>query len=194
MPKKPQVNPMTVFLAGVLAWIIPGAGHVYLNRTVRGIILCVCINGMFWSGLAMGGAFTIDPIRERWWFAAQMVAGASGLAGWYNQEVRRQQAIREYNQKGDHARMDDLPPPPTDRRRANWLNAYSSALAAKGWELTYPAETVSRAFTGIAGMLNVICIFDAVMLAAIGAYGEPPRQAPPESPPARPRRPKEAAA
>ena len=76
-PAGDKPNYPAALLAGILAWVIPGAGHMYLGRALRGIILCICINGLFWAGVAFGGVFTVEPLRERWWFAAQVGAGAS---------------------------------------------------------------------------------------------------------------------
>ena len=38
--------------------------------------------------------------------------------------------------------------------------------------LVYPTDVVARAYAGIAGMLNLLCIFDAVVLAMLGHFGE----------------------
>jgi hypothetical protein len=37
-----------------------------------------------------------------------------------------------------------------------------------------PAAGVARAYTGIAGMMNLLCIFDVLMLGLMGVWGEPP--------------------
>ncbi|KKM02374.1 hypothetical protein LCGC14_1785050 [marine sediment metagenome] len=161
-PHKPNV--LMPVLAGLLAWAIPGAGHVYLGRTVRGIVLCVCINGMFWTGVAFGGVFTVEPITKRWWFAAQMCTGASGLAGWYRQELVR----------GRITAGLDIDPKPPRRHAAQWHQSYSEALIKKEIALSYPTSNVARAYSGVAGMLNLMAIFDAVMLGALGRFGEPP--------------------
>ena len=39
----------------VLAWLIPGAGHYYLNRHLHGIVLLAAIVGMFLTGILMQG-------------------------------------------------------------------------------------------------------------------------------------------
>lgn len=39
-----------------LSWLIPGAGHLLLKRTGRGIILLLAVTGMFACGLMMRGA------------------------------------------------------------------------------------------------------------------------------------------
>ena len=43
------------YVALVLACIIPGAGHVYIGRVKRGIIILVTIAALFWTGVGGGG-------------------------------------------------------------------------------------------------------------------------------------------
>jgi len=40
----------------LLAWLIPGGGHLYLKKTVRGILLAVSITLTFVLGILMRGA------------------------------------------------------------------------------------------------------------------------------------------
>ncbi len=167
MTKTSKSNPLTPFLAGMLAWIIPGAGHVYLGRTVRGVILCVCINGLFWTGMAIGGTFTVEPITQRWWFAAQICTGASGVAGWFRQDRARRRIADDIGL--DPRDVLD----PHDPQRQKYRREYAEALVSKKLALSYPADNVARAYSGVAGMLNIMAIFDAVMLAAMGRIGEP---------------------
>lgn len=161
--KRSRQNSFAPFVAGILAWLIPGAGHVYLRRSVRGIIICICINGLFWSGVALGGVFTTDPLRQRWWFTAQMCTGVSGIASWYRQEQYRR-AIT--------ARLG-ISPVPRWVGDKQWWKKYDGELSRSGLILVFPTDVVARAYAGIAGMLNLLCIFDAVILAMLGHFGEP---------------------
>jgi len=52
-PDYPLTN--EAIIAPVLGWVIPGAGHIYLKRYVRGVLLLVSIFAMFFIGLAMNG-------------------------------------------------------------------------------------------------------------------------------------------
>ena len=180
MAKTTKPNILTICLTGLLAWVIPGAGHVFLGRTVRGLIICICINGLFWAGVAFGGVFTVEPLGQKWWFAAQMCTGVSRAAGWVRQERYRRKVTAEFDNPNLRA------PTPTRRDLGRgdlapeWWAAYNYALAAEGVNLNYPADTVARAYSGVAGMLNLMCIFDAILLAAMGSFGEPPPQAKPK--------------
>lgn len=46
-----QKNP---WLAGILAWLVPGAGHFYQGRTFKGVLYLVCILGTYLYGQHLG--------------------------------------------------------------------------------------------------------------------------------------------
>ena len=50
----PRVNLKNRYLAAVLAWLVPGLGHLYQGRTGKGLLYAVCILSLFLVGLAMG--------------------------------------------------------------------------------------------------------------------------------------------
>jgi hypothetical protein len=52
-PEYPLTN--NAIIAPILGWIIPGAGHIFLKRYVRGLLLLVSIFAMFFIGLGMNG-------------------------------------------------------------------------------------------------------------------------------------------
>ncbi len=189
MAKNQTPHVLTPFVAGILAWVVPGAGHVYLGRTVRGIVLCICINGLFWSGVAFGGVFTVDREQERWWYMAQMMTGISGAASWHLQKNARMQVAKQAETRRADAEAEG--------RNLKIEEAETDIKVESQLSLTYPAAVVSRAYSGIAGMLNLLCIFDAFMLAAMGSAGEPPPADPKDEQKKqtpRPGKPKESAA
>jgi len=56
-PAKQPMPPVGVWGPTVIVgWLIPGAGHLLLKRTGRGVLLLLSITGMFVSGLMMRGA------------------------------------------------------------------------------------------------------------------------------------------
>jgi len=50
----PPVNLKNRYLAAFLAWLVPGLGHFYQGRTSKGILYSVSILGLFLVGLALG--------------------------------------------------------------------------------------------------------------------------------------------
>ena len=144
-------------LALLLAWLVPGAGHMYLGRYVRGLILLLTISGLFWSGVAMGGVLTVDYEAERWWFIADMFAGVHGLVSYY-----RQKNVYEALRRDPEVVQSAGPTEAVIDKRLN----------DKGLALVHPVDNIARAYAGIAGLLNLLCMFDAAVLALMGRFGE----------------------
>ncbi len=155
MPK-PKKQPDWI-VAAALAWLIPGLGHVYLGKLKRGVILFVAISAMFYTGVSVGGTMTVDQHGEPYWFIAQMGCGAHGLVGWH----RQNQVYDELNSLPEFAAV---PLKDTDSVEAQRMTV-DAKLAERNLALSYPEDNIARVYSGVAGMLNVICIVDAAFLA-----------------------------
>ncbi len=168
MAEKTSKSHTVPIIALVLSWLLPGAGHVYLGRFTRGVIIFVTISATFWAGIAMGGVMTVDNEQERWWFIAEMFSGVYGLVAWQNQQRVMKRLIAD----------DEIGP----RRRPGSAEAMvrqsriDRKLAEQKLALVAPTATVARAYAGVAGLLNLMCIFDAVMLSLMGMTGEKKRE------------------
>ena len=163
---KKQSNPNWL-IAAFLAWLLPGAGHFYIGRPVRGAILFITIGLMFWGGMAMGGAMTVDKPYEPWWYYAQMCTGIHGIVGWRQQD-------KIYKQLAEKGKIDQMEVSANGRPTAGQIEV-DKALEKEGIVLAQPVAGVARAYTGIAGLLNLLCAFDAMMLAMMGCGAEPKR-------------------
>ncbi|WP_254511311.1 DUF6677 family protein [Anatilimnocola floriformis] len=73
--KKPAVPPsvsITIdlgnpWLAGILAWLWPGAGHLYQRRYGKGLLFMVCILSIFFFGLVLGQGrvvYAMNPTNQ----------------------------------------------------------------------------------------------------------------------------------
>jgi TM2 domain-containing membrane protein YozV len=162
------------YVALVLACIIPGAGHAYIGRLKRGIIIFVTITGLFWTGVGVGGVLTVDCYQERWWFIAEMLTGVNGLVGWVRQHNQYEQLLADVPGQDIQEKLQGL--------RGVYREGQAEAEARldkkmvdAGVALVPPAETVARAYAGAAGLLNLMCIFDALLLSIMGAGAEPRR-------------------
>lgn len=172
--KKESGNVVVALVAAALAWLVPGAGHVLLGRTLRGVILFLCINGLFWAGVAVGGVFTVDPYQQRLWAAAQMATGTSGLVALRRQNVERQKLL------ADAHIQPSLPPDPNINLGAynSWMNRFRQAQAQANVALVYPADTVAQSYSGVAGLLNFMCVVDVLLLGLMSHKGKQPRPDP----------------
>lgn len=147
-------------LALLLAWLVPGLGHIYIGRVKRGLILAVVLAGMFWSGVAMGGILTGDHQRQPWWFAANMFTGVHGSVHWYRQDrlYHRVQLdiVEEYGRSV--SRDSEL---------------MMKELAERNLYPPHTTASVAQVYSGVAGLLALMAIFDAFMLSLMGQVGEP---------------------
>ena len=66
---------MALYFIGVLAWLIPGAGHWLLGMRHRAVIIFVAICSTFLIGLLLGSIEVIDPQNAIAWFCAQVLCG-----------------------------------------------------------------------------------------------------------------------
>ena len=67
------------FVAALLAWLWPGAGHFYQRRFAKGFLFMICILGTFFYGLGLGRGRVVyasfkTPVR--WQYVLQLGAGA----------------------------------------------------------------------------------------------------------------------
>ena len=80
------MDPTTrVLLTGLIGWLLPGAGHLFIGDRKRGLILLITIAATFWLGVGIGGVKnTVAPGERGWWFVGQICAGGHALAtmGW----------------------------------------------------------------------------------------------------------------
>jgi hypothetical protein len=86
---KQQDNEITVFYAmliGVIAWVLPGAGHIVLKEYRRGIIIFTGITILFAMGLYIGSVGVITS-AELWYLAQMLVSPAVVLLGKLNMQV-----------------------------------------------------------------------------------------------------------
>lgn len=68
--------------AGLLAWILPGAGHFWLGQRGLGAVYFLAISLPFWAGAAIGGVKeSINPVANRWLFLAETPIGSYTLVG-----------------------------------------------------------------------------------------------------------------
>ena len=173
MPQAENKSRHLAVVAMVLGYLIPGAGHVLLRRPVRGLVIFVVITATFWAGIGIGGVMTVDRYKERWWFCAQVLSGAQGLVGWQLNERAYTRTFAKL--ETDPAYQAIIAQGRLTESQANELRlAYMErVLAEEDLALVAPTDTAARAYSGVAGMLNLMCMFDALTLALMGVSGEP---------------------
>ena len=144
-------NPARAAIAAFLAWVLPGLGHWYLGHRHRAIIFFVTTTVTFWAGVAIGGVrSTITPSENGPWIAAQLCAGPQSLVALYWSVQIDERVKRDLN-----------PEKELSKYRASW-----------------PASNISVVYAGVAGLLNLLVIIDALARADKPAGGEQARGPP----------------
>jgi hypothetical protein len=133
-------------VAGILGCILPGLGHIFLGHRGRGLVFLVTITATFWTGVAIGGVRgTVNPQDRSLWFVAQLCAGVNTI-GAYGLTVAMTPSA-PLHQRGP---SKYIPP-------------------------FWTASEVGVHYTGVAGLLNLLVILDALARAE-GSAGAAPRR------------------
>jgi hypothetical protein len=125
---------LRVPVAGILAWIVPGLGHIFLGHRGRGLVFLVTITATFWTGVAIGGVRgTVNPQERSLWFVAQLCTGINTAAAYgLNLAMTPAQVYQ------DRTAIPKYVPP------------------------YWTASEVGVHYTGVAGLLNLLVILDAL--------------------------------
>jgi hypothetical protein len=168
-------------LAAVLAWLIPGLGHLYQGRTGKGMLFFVCVLGTFVYGLYLGQGKVVyasvpghDPWR--WQYYCQMGVGMPALPAL----VQRSRFMQERP-----LLWGGLMAPPRNEQ-TSWIDDSNQETTqpdelAKWIVDMHPHYELGTVYTVIAGLLNLLVICDAYAGPLILKHrGEPPGQTDPE--------------
>lgn len=147
-------------LAAVLAWLWPGAGHLYQRRHAKGVLFMVCVLGTYFGGLALGEGRVVyaswQKNDRRWQYLCQVNVGLPALpALLQNQRVR----------SGKEPLWGGIMAPPSEV-----LENYEDELATWHERLSHKFD-LGVLYTMIAGLLNVLAVCDA----KAGPFGPAPQ-------------------
>lgn len=153
----PVDQPHHSLLGGVLSYLVPGLGQILQGRIGKGLLFFVCLHGLFFFGMYLGswqnvyipdvtrdmapqtrGLALVTNVWNRLQFAGQFWIG---LAAW--------PAILQYNNMAVPLYKDFQKAPTEDM-----LNTLQRD-GDKHWDIGW-------VYTVIAGVLNVLVIYDAV--------------------------------
>lgn len=166
-------------LAAFLAWLVPGLGHIYQGRTGKGVLFFVCILGTFFYGLYIGGGRVVYAssenvlsrrfLNDRWQYVCQLGVGLPALPALIQRDRFRSNKTPLFGENLDN-RFVMRPPyvhPPGHPHETFKSEGPSGAiiehpdeLAKWNYDLGESFE-IGTVFTVIAGLLNILAIFDA---------------------------------
>jgi len=113
-----------LLIVGLLAWLIPGAGHFVLKEKKRAIIIFATIVLTFCVGLYVGSIGVIDPVGAKPWYVAQIM-------------------------------------------NSPMVAVLGHHTAGGGFPVYGRPNEIGQIYTSIAGLLNLLCIVNAVYLASL---------------------------
>jgi hypothetical protein len=168
-------------LAAFLAWLVPGLGHFYQGRTGKGVLFFVCILGTFFYGLYIGKGRVVYAsteniasrqfLTERWQYVCQLGVGLPALPAL----VQRYRVVHDQAPLfGPSLENRFMRPPYTHANMPRDVTGfYSKDQSDPQHVITHPDELakwnydlgelfeIGTVFTVIAGLLNILAIFDA---------------------------------
>ena len=158
-------------LAGIFAWLIPGAGHFYQGRRTKALLFFLCIVATWSYGLWLGDGRVVyaawGPTSEekRLPYICQIGAGVMALPA-----VRQAQLYGDKNYRAEMQRKETSPNGRTFLEKFMAPPVLNVDLPTGGRmkELDYLNYRLNRRFelgtvyTMVAGLLNLIVVFDAI--------------------------------
>ena len=162
-----EVDLRNPVVAAVWAWLVPGAGHIYQRRYAKGILFFVCILGTYFAGLTLGGGHVVYASwrkgDRRWQYICQLGVGAAALPAVVQSKFGKP--------LGPHF----MAPPTTISQDPDIPDDLSEL------HLQYHSRfELGTLYTMIAGLLNVLAIYDAYAGPVVVSSKEETERGPPE--------------
>jgi hypothetical protein len=159
-------------VAALLAWLWPGAGHLYQGRRVKAALFMVCVLATFFFGLALGQGHVVYASwlksDRRWQYFCQVGVGLPALPALVQNRLVR---------SGKEPWFGGVMAPP-----AVVLENSEDELA--GWHEQLSSKfDLGTLYTMIAGLLNVLAICDAFAGPFVPAPDEEKEKDPDKPPP-----------
>lgn len=184
-----QVNLKDQYWAAFLAWLIPGAGHIYQGRYAKGLLFMVCILSTFIYGLGLGRGrcvYATDSTGKlNYYYIGQIGVGIPALpavaqsiktsgggdpffelcerfpADFGNERLRFRKIDREkYPAEDEMSRAKTLKDGLMAPPAGPILENHPDTLAM--WHRDYKhMYEIGVLYTLVAGLLNLLAIYDA---------------------------------
>lgn len=153
---QPSIDLKNPYIAGVLAWLFPGLGHWYQGRKAKAILFTFCILPIFLFGCYLGSDKDygiarnvycyMKPDGRRLFFIPQAPLGLAAIPA----------VIQYWHTQGGNPPLWNgaMAPPSVDGSDGPTLDDIIKKL-----QFSFEIGTI---FTVVAGLMNLLVIFDAV--------------------------------
>ena len=153
-----EIDLRNPYLAGFLAWLVPGLGHCYQKRYLKAIIFFICIMPVFVAGCALASSSEAGVARNvywswrpgdtRFWWLAQAPLGIAAIPSWFQ--------ASQVNSGRPPMFGSFMAPPQRNRGDQQGVAPTIDAIRR-----AMPHYELGTYFTVIAGLMNILVIFDA---------------------------------
>ncbi len=175
-------------LAGLLSYLVPGLGQISQGRVGKGILFMVCLYGMFFYGWALGSwsnVYLPEPLKVEPNVMWPQKLGSSLLLRlpyccqfWIGAIAWPSLIQWNDNSAKPHPILGNLQRSPPESGQINgWTGKSLNQLQSEGdktWDL-------GLVYTMIAGILNILVIYDAVAGPAFEKSESPKPKLPPDT-------------
>jgi hypothetical protein len=161
------------FVAGVLAWLVPGLGHFYQGRNAKGALFTICILGTFLYGLYLGGSKEVGwgravyySFRSNDWrlpWLCQIGVGLPTVPMTLLQANLKDPLFDGFMAPPPLPDPDPLKNGPDPLKNAPFLRQPAPGQMNLAWinRLLPHYYELGTVYTMIAGLLNVLAVYDA---------------------------------
>jgi hypothetical protein len=157
---QPQASTGRVVQAGILTWILPGAGHYWLGHRGLGVVFFLGVSLPYWTGVAVGGMkSSVNPFVSKWLFLAEL-----GTGGYTSLCYALNHYIGEIGPKELAILLSSgeaVKRYPIERRE----QIETELLATVSY---YPESDVAQIYLAVGGLLNLVVILDGLARAQSG--------------------------
>jgi hypothetical protein len=173
--------------AGVLSYLVPGLGQISQGRFGKGLLFFIGLYGLFFYGQYLGSwsnVYIAEPLaNNKPWDLPDLIINLYnrpqfvgqfwiGIAAWPAVWQYNHLPVPSETQSPFWHTFQRMPPEQPDKAPPDWQGKSLNELQTEGdktWDLGW-------VFTVIAGVLNVLVIYDAAAGPALGASESPPEK------------------
>ena len=167
----PAIDLKDPIMAALLAWLVPGLGHWYQGRRAKAVLFFVCIMGLFAYGVYLGGGKRVDKDgQERslgYGRAVYVSMQKDDLRLYYLSQIgvglpAMPAVLQAYRMNHNLAVIWNgfMAPPRPVEVRPNDPNEGQPTAHDLNYLLNRTLE-LATIFTAVAGLLNVLAVYDA---------------------------------
>jgi hypothetical protein len=142
--------------AGLLTWILPGAGHLWLGHRGLALVFFAAISLPYGVGMALGGLLdSANPRTNPWLCLAEVGVGGYTIPAYVASQSLERRVLQEVGLRAppDQAFRDDY---------GRYMEARAKYMSF------YPESDVAQIYLATAGLLNLLAILDAISRAQTG--------------------------